>query len=102
MAAIGERPDLKALRPEDRPLDWGTEREMNGLEALMWRAEADPRLRSTICALEELERPSGRPSNSTASHSARARSNGVIAICSAAPSSSVNPAPSGSRTRRTW
>jgi WS/DGAT/MGAT family acyltransferase len=55
MAAIGERPDLKALRPEDRPLDWGTEREMNGLEALMWRAEADPRLRSTICALEELD-----------------------------------------------
>jgi WS/DGAT/MGAT family acyltransferase len=28
---------------------------MNALEALMWRAEADPRLRSTICALEELD-----------------------------------------------
>jgi diacylglycerol O-acyltransferase / wax synthase len=55
MAAIGDRPDLKALRPEDRPLDWGTEREMNGVEALMWRAEADPRLRSTICGLEELD-----------------------------------------------
>jgi WS/DGAT/MGAT family acyltransferase len=41
--------------PEDRPLHWGTEREMNALEALMWRAEADPRLRSTICSLEELD-----------------------------------------------
>jgi WS/DGAT/MGAT family acyltransferase len=30
---------------------------MNALEALMWRAEADPRLRSTICALELLDRP---------------------------------------------
>jgi WS/DGAT/MGAT family acyltransferase len=50
-----DRTTLTALRPEDRPLDWGTEREMNGLEALMWRAEADPRLRSTICALEELD-----------------------------------------------
>jgi WS/DGAT/MGAT family acyltransferase len=28
---------------------------MNGIETLMWRAEADPRLRSTICALEELD-----------------------------------------------
>ncbi|HEY3019506.1 MAG TPA: wax ester/triacylglycerol synthase family O-acyltransferase [Solirubrobacteraceae bacterium] len=37
------------------PLDWGTNREMNGLEALMWRAEADPRLRSTICGVQELD-----------------------------------------------
>src|ERR1700730_3950480 len=43
------------LRAEDRPLDWGSEREMNALEALMWRAEEDPRLRSTICGLEELD-----------------------------------------------
>ena len=28
---------------------------MNALEALMWRAEEDPRLRSTICGLEELD-----------------------------------------------
>ena len=28
---------------------------MNPLEALMWRAEEDPRLRSTICGLEELD-----------------------------------------------
>ena len=43
------------LRAEDRPLDWGREREMNAVEALMWRAEEDPRLRSTICGLEELD-----------------------------------------------
>jgi WS/DGAT/MGAT family acyltransferase len=36
-------------------MDWGREREMNALEALMWRAEEDPRLRSTICGLEELD-----------------------------------------------
>lgn len=36
-------------------IGWGDEREMNGLEALMWRAEADPRLRSTIVALELLD-----------------------------------------------
>ena len=40
--------------PHDGPA-WGTERELNPLEALMWRAEADPRLRSTICALELLD-----------------------------------------------
>ncbi len=49
------RPRLRAVRPEDVPLDWGREREMNALEALMWRAEADPRLRSTVCCLEELD-----------------------------------------------
>lgn len=42
--------------PADQPLRWGESREMNALEALMWRAEADPRLRSTICALELLDR----------------------------------------------
>jgi WS/DGAT/MGAT family acyltransferase len=50
-----EQPALVVLRAEDRPLNWGSEREMNGIETLMWRAEADPRLRSTICALEELD-----------------------------------------------
>lgn len=40
---------------EDQPGTWGQAREMNALEALMWRAEADPRLRSTICSLELLD-----------------------------------------------
>ncbi|MCW3066167.1 MAG: hypothetical protein JWN32_3339 [Solirubrobacterales bacterium] len=34
---------------------WGTARELNPVEALMWRAEADPRLRSTVCGLELLD-----------------------------------------------
>ena len=40
---------------DDLPLRWGEAREMNGLEALMWRIEVDPRLRSTICGLEILD-----------------------------------------------
>ena len=40
---------------EGPPGVWGQAREMNALEALMWRAEADPRLRSTICSLEVLD-----------------------------------------------
>jgi diacylglycerol O-acyltransferase len=55
--------DLTAQRrtpgsdPErDKPVQWGAQRDMNALEALMWRAEADPRLRSTIVALELLDR----------------------------------------------
>src|ERR1700722_12207949 len=36
-------------------LGWGLEREMNALDAVMWRAEADPILRSTILALDVLE-----------------------------------------------
>ncbi|MEM7412802.1 MAG: wax ester/triacylglycerol synthase domain-containing protein [Myxococcota bacterium] len=39
----------------DAPLSWSESREMNPLEALMWRAEVDPRLRSTICGLEILD-----------------------------------------------
>lgn len=39
----------------DQPGTWGQAREMNALEALMWRAEGDPRLRSTICSLELLD-----------------------------------------------
>ncbi len=34
---------------------WGQAREMNAVEALMWRAEGDPRLRSTITSLELLD-----------------------------------------------
>jgi diacylglycerol O-acyltransferase len=47
------------MRAGDRPLDWGREREMNAVEALMWRAEEDPRLRSTICGVEELDSAPG-------------------------------------------
>ena len=47
MATTRSRPKAD-LRVEDQPLDWGREREMNALEALMWRAEEDPRLRSTM------------------------------------------------------
>jgi WS/DGAT/MGAT family acyltransferase len=39
---------------QDQPLDWGAP-DMNGLEALMWRADADPRLRSTMVAVEILD-----------------------------------------------
>ncbi|MDJ0850658.1 MAG: wax ester/triacylglycerol synthase family O-acyltransferase [Myxococcota bacterium] len=39
----------------DAPLHWGESREMNATEALMWRMEVDPRLRSTICGLEILD-----------------------------------------------
>ena len=39
----------------DAPLAWGESREMSPLEALMWRVEVDPRLRSTICGLEILD-----------------------------------------------
>lgn len=45
----GSRPEL------DQPVSWGESRDMNPLEALMWRAEADPRLRSTIVAVEMLD-----------------------------------------------
>lgn len=38
----------------DRPLDWGTS-DFNAMEAVMWRAEADPTLSSTIVAVEELD-----------------------------------------------
>jgi len=54
MATTAQRAQ-PAFRAGDKPLDWGREREMNALEALMWRAEEDPRLRSTVCGLEELD-----------------------------------------------
>jgi WS/DGAT/MGAT family acyltransferase len=43
-------------KEKDAPLDWARTREMNGVEALMWRAESDPRMRSTICSLAILDR----------------------------------------------
>ncbi len=46
---------MTSPREHDAPLRWGETREMNALESLMWRAESDPRLRSTICALELLD-----------------------------------------------
>ena len=46
----------EALGGRDAPLRWGESREMNAFEALMWRVETDPRLRSTICGLELLDR----------------------------------------------
>ncbi len=39
----------------DRPLDWSREREMNAIEAMMWRGETDPRLRSTITSFNVLD-----------------------------------------------
>ena len=39
----------------DNPLAWGQSREMNALEALMWRGEVDPRLRSTISSFGVLD-----------------------------------------------
>lgn len=39
------------------PLDWGATRDLDAFETLMWRAEADPHMRSTIVGLELLDRP---------------------------------------------
>jgi WS/DGAT/MGAT family acyltransferase len=39
----------------DGRLHWGEAREMNAIETLMWRVEADPRLRSTISGIEILD-----------------------------------------------
>jgi len=39
----------------DAPLSWGAATSMNPLETLFWRAEADPRLRSTLVAAEILD-----------------------------------------------
>ncbi|MHB8693695.1 MAG: wax ester/triacylglycerol synthase domain-containing protein [Solirubrobacteraceae bacterium] len=39
----------------DAPLAWGTGTEMKSLEAVMWRAEHDPRMRSTMVAVELLD-----------------------------------------------
>ena len=39
----------------DTPLEWGSSTEMKSLEAVMWRAEHDPRMRSTMVAIELLD-----------------------------------------------
>lgn len=39
----------------DRPLDWASEPMMNPVDTVMWRGDADRRLRSTMCALELLD-----------------------------------------------
>ena len=37
------------------PLDWGTERELTSIETMMWRADADPVMRSTMTVVELLD-----------------------------------------------
>lgn len=39
----------------DAPLEWGGTADMKSLEAVMWRAEHDPRMRSTMVAIELLD-----------------------------------------------
>lgn len=39
----------------DTPLSWGAAREMSPFEAMMWRAESDPRMRSPVMAIEILD-----------------------------------------------
>jgi diacylglycerol O-acyltransferase len=57
MTGTRDAPRAPGSDPDrDRPLPWGAHRDMNALEALMWRAEADPRLRSTIVSVELLDR----------------------------------------------
>ncbi|HIF93011.1 MAG TPA: DUF1298 domain-containing protein [Myxococcales bacterium] len=51
-----ERESDRQEKPKDMPLNWARSREMNGIEALMWRAESDPKMRSTICSLALLDR----------------------------------------------
>ncbi|UTI65400.1 WS/DGAT domain-containing protein [Paraconexibacter antarcticus] len=41
---------------EDGVLDWGAGNALNPLETVMWRAEVDPTLNSTVLALEILDR----------------------------------------------
>ena len=46
----------------DDPREWGRAPEMTAFEALMWRAGADPVLRSHMTAVEILDRvPDGVP-----------------------------------------
>ena len=61
MSDAADRPTLAATDAEaSEPFGadagrWGTSREMNAMETLMWRAEADPRLRSSITAVDVLD-----------------------------------------------
>ncbi len=43
-------------RSADGSLLWSRSEEMTGFEALMWRVEADPRMRSTVVIVETLDR----------------------------------------------
>lgn len=40
----------------DAPLDWGGPRDLTPFETLMWRADGDPMMRSTMMAVEVLDR----------------------------------------------
>lgn len=42
-------------RAVDAPLDWGAGAELNAFEVLMWRAEVDRKLSSTVAFIEELD-----------------------------------------------
>jgi diacylglycerol O-acyltransferase len=42
-------------RSPDGRLQWSRSEEMTGFEALMWRVEADPRMRSTVVIVETLD-----------------------------------------------
>lgn len=44
--------DPGAINESDQPLDWGTEPEMSAVDTVMWRGDADRRLRSTISVIE--------------------------------------------------
>lgn len=44
------------MAESDGPLDWANEPMMGSLDTLMWRGEADRRLRNPICAVELLDR----------------------------------------------
>ncbi len=54
MADETTKRDRKPSR-RDKPLEWGKAREMNAIEAMMWRGESDPRLRSTITSVAVLD-----------------------------------------------
>ncbi len=47
----------RKVRPtrRDKPLEWGRAREMNAIEAMMWRGEVVPQLRSTITSFAILD-----------------------------------------------
>lgn len=49
------RTDGRRPTRRDKPLDWGRAREMNAVEAMMWRGEVVPQLRSTITSFAVLD-----------------------------------------------
>lgn len=49
-------PDPTPPRSDDGRLLWSRSEELTGFEALMWRVEADPRMRSTVVLVETLDR----------------------------------------------